>query len=129
MFTLSHLGRIALSFTFVLTLISSAFATIQHRILIYLVAAVAILALTAESIAEFAPSHSFSAPEMILKLSCLSIMLFMTLKRTLRPGPVTLYRAIGGIAGYLLIGFAWTFAYQLVVQQVPQCDSLRIRVG
>jgi voltage-gated potassium channel len=26
---------------------------------------------------------------------------------------------IGAIAGYLLIGFTWTFAYQLLVQQVP----------
>jgi hypothetical protein len=43
----------------------------------------------------------------------------MTLKRTLRPGRVTEYRVIGGIAGYLLIGFTWTFAYQSLVQQVP----------
>jgi hypothetical protein len=26
---------------------------------------------------------------------------------------------MGGIAGYLLIGFMWTFAYQLLVQQIP----------
>jgi hypothetical protein len=46
-------------------------------------------------------------------------LVFMTLKRTLRPGPVTLCRVMGGIAGYLLIGFAWTYAYQLVLHQVP----------
>ena len=43
----------------------------------------------------------------------------MTLKRTLRPGPITVHRVMGGIAGYLLIGYTWTFAYQLLVQQLP----------
>ena len=41
MVTLSQLGRIALSLIFVLTLISGAFATIQQRIVIYLVVALA----------------------------------------------------------------------------------------
>jgi hypothetical protein len=54
-----------------------------------------------------------------LKLVCLTILLFVTLKRTLRPGRVTVFRVIGAIAGYLLIGFTWTFVYQLLVQQVP----------
>jgi voltage-gated potassium channel len=41
------------------------------------------------------------------------------LVRTLRPGPVTVYRVIGGIAGYLLIVFTCTFAYLLLVQLIP----------
>jgi len=116
---LSQVGRLALSLIFVLTLISGAFATIQHRILIYLVVVLAISTLTVALIAEFIPLHSSLLGETVLKLACLSILVFMTLKRTLRPGPVTVYRVMGGIAGYLLIGFTWTFAYQLVVQQVP----------
>jgi Ion channel len=108
-----------LSFFLVLTLISGAFATIQHRILIYLVVVLAVSALAGDLIDEFVPSHSFPALETTIRLVCLSILVFMTLKRTLRPGPVTLYRVMGGIAGYLLIGFTWTFAYQLVVDQAP----------
>jgi hypothetical protein len=46
-------------------------------------------------------------------------LLFMTLKQTLRPGPVTVHRVMGGIAGYLLIGFTWSFIYQVVIQQSP----------
>jgi hypothetical protein len=41
MVTLSHLGRLALSLIFVLTLISDAFATISQRIATYLVVALA----------------------------------------------------------------------------------------
>jgi hypothetical protein len=119
MVTLSQVGRLALALIFVLTLISGAFATIQHRIAIYLVVGLAMSALAVDLIGEFAPSYSPPALDTTLKLVCLSILVFMTLKRTLRPGPVTVYRVIGGIAGYLLIGYAWTFAYQLVVQQAP----------
>jgi len=119
MVTLPLLGRLALSLMFVLTLISGAFATIQHRIFIGLVVILAISTMAVGLVVEFAPSHISSTLDTALRLACLSILVIMTLKRTLRPGPVTVYRVMGGIAGYLLIGFTWTFAYQLVVQQVP----------
>jgi len=119
MVTLSQLGRLALSLIFALTLIFGAFATIQRRIVTYLVVALTMSTLAVDLIAELAPSHSLPALDSTLKLACLSILVFMTLSRTLRPGPITVYRVIGGIAGYLLIGYTWTFAYQLVVQEAP----------
>jgi hypothetical protein len=119
MIDLSQPVRVGLPFFFVVTLISGALATIHHRILICLVVVLAVSTLAEDLIAEFAPLHSSPVLENALKLACLSILVFMTLKRTLRPGPVTSYRVMGGIAGYLLIGFTWTFAYQLVLQQAP----------
>jgi Ion channel len=119
MVTLSQLGRLALSLIFALTLIFGAFATIQRRIAIYLVVALTMSTLVVDLIAELAPSYGHPALDSTLKLACLSILVFMTLSRTLRPGPITVYRVIGGIAGYLLIGYMWTFAYQLLVQQAP----------
>ena len=47
----------------------------------------------------------------------------MTLKRTLRPGQINGYRVIGGIAGCLLIGLTWTFAYQLLVHFPAECAA------
>jgi len=117
--TLSQLGRIALSFIFGATLIFGAFATIRHRIVIYFVIALAISNVAVNLISGFAPSRGSPALEAAIKLACFSILVFMTIKRTFRPGPVTVYRIMGGIAGYLLIGFAWTFAYQLVLHQAP----------
>jgi len=122
MVTLSQVGRLALALIFVFTLIAGAFATIQHRIAICLVVGLAMSAFVVDFIGEFAPWYSRPALDTTLttlRLSCLSILVFMTLKQTLRPGPVTVYRVMGGIAGYLLIGYTWTFAYQLVVQQAP----------
>jgi hypothetical protein len=79
MMDLSRVGRLALSFVFMVTLISGAFVTIQHRILRYLVVVLAVSTLATDLIAEFA-SRSSSALETTLRLTCLSILVFMTLK-------------------------------------------------
>lgn len=119
MVKLSQLGRLTLALVFVLTIVFGALATIRTRIIKYFVAGLAVLALVVELISEFAPTHGALALDTVLKLACLAILVFMTLSRALRPGPVTVYRVIGGIAGYLLIGITWAFAYQLFVEQVP----------
>ena len=119
MVTLSRPGRLAVTFIFGLTIVSGALVTIRNRILTYVVIGLTLSAFTADMISEFAPSLSHAEWEGALKLACMSILVFMTLKQTLRPGPVTVHRIMGGIAGYLLIGFTWTLAYQLLVQEVP----------
>lgn len=124
---LSQAGRLTLSFVFTLTLIFGAFATIRHRPVIYLVIGLTVSALGVDLFAEMAPAHGISSLDSALKVACLSILVFMTLRRTLRPGPVTVYRVIGGIAGYLLIGGTWTFAYQLLEQQIP--GAIRFEPG
>jgi len=70
-------------------------------------------------ITETDVSRRLAALDAALKLVCLSILVVMTLKRILQPGRVNVYRVIGGVAGYLLIGYTWAFAYQLLVQNVP----------
>jgi hypothetical protein len=119
MVTLSQIGGIALGLIFALTIIFGATATIQHKSVKYFVVALTMLTLVAELISEAVPSPGASLLATALKLACLAILVFMTLKRTLRPGPVTMYRVMGGIAGYLLIGATWAFAYELVAQQAP----------
>jgi voltage-gated potassium channel len=118
-FTLSQLGRIAVSLSFLLTLTFGALATIQDRFLKFLVVAITVSALATDLIAEFEPAYASFEIATTLKLVCLSILVVMTLKRTFRPGPVNVYRVIGGIAGYLLIGYVWTLAYRLLIHEYP----------
>ena len=122
---LSSLGRLAVSFTFALTLVFGALATIHSRIVIYLVIGLTTAAVVVASIADLHPAYGLGTLDAALKLACLLILVSVTLKRTLRPGPVTVYRVIGGIAGYLLIGYSWTFAYQLLLQQIPGAISFQ----
>jgi hypothetical protein len=116
---LSQVGRLALSLAFALMLIFGAFATIRHRAAIYLVIGLTISTFAVDLIVELGQLRGFSALDTALRVTCLSIMFCVTLKRTLRPGRINGYRVLGGIAGYLLIGLTWAFAYQLLVEQAP----------
>jgi hypothetical protein len=127
MITLSQMGRIGLSVFFAITTIFGAFATIHHRFVIYLAIGLSLATIVVDLIAETRSPQGSPALDPLLKVAGLSILVFMTLKRTLRPGPVTAYRVAGGIAGYLLIGLMWTFAYQFLVQQVP--GAIRFEAG
>jgi len=118
MLTLSLFGRISLSVFFGLMLVTGAFSTIRHQAMRYLVAGLALSTFTIDLAAEFT-TYGLSIWETSLRLICLSVLVLMTLKQTLRPGPVTIYRVMGGIAGYLLIGYTWVYVYQLLVQIVP----------
>jgi voltage-gated potassium channel len=116
---LSQAGRLALSLAFALMLVFGAFATIRHRVAVYFVIGLTIATLAVTLMAELGRSHGFVTLDPLLRVACLSIMFGITLKRTLRPGRITGYRVLGGIAGYLLIGLTWTFAYQLLIQEAP----------
>jgi hypothetical protein len=125
--TLSQLGRLAVSLAFALTTILGAFATIRHRTVTFIVVAVTVGTFATDVIVEFNVSHGLAAVDTTMKVACLAILVFMTLRRTLRPGRVTRYRVVGGIAGYLLIGFAWAFGYQLLEQTIP--DAIHFEGG
>jgi hypothetical protein len=116
---LSQVGHLAVSLTFTVTLIVGASAIIRHRLAVFLVDGLTMSTFVVDWVGQFAPAHNFPVLDTTLKLVCLSILVFITLERTLRPGPVTGYRVIGGIAGYLLIGYAWSFGYQLLEQRIP----------
>jgi len=126
---LSHAGQLALSLAFALTLVFGAFATIHHRALIYLVFGLTIATFTSDLMVELDPSHALTALNTALRVACLSILFCMTLMRTLRPGRITGYRVLGGIAGYLLIGLIWAYAYQLLMQGAPSAIYFDPGVG
>ena len=117
--TLSLVGRLALSLAFALTLIFGASATIRHWAAIYLVIGLSIATFAMDLIIEVGRAHGLAGVDTALRAASLLIMFCVTLKRTLRPGRIDGYRVLGGIAGYLLIGLTWTFAYQFLVQQAP----------
>jgi hypothetical protein len=117
--SLSGLGRLALSLAFALMLIFGTVATVRHRAVIYLVVGLTISTLVVDLIIEIGRSHGLVPLDTALKVATLSIMFCVTLERTLRPGKINGYRVLGGIAGYLLIGLTWAFAYQLLIEQAP----------
>ena len=119
MVQLSRSGRIELDLIFALMLFSGAIATIRHRILLCLIVAVTALEFTADLIVEFNPALGYWGWDTALKISGLAILVVMTLKHTFRPGPISVHRVMGGVAGYLLIGLTCAFGYKLLMEARP----------
>ena len=116
----SRPGRIAIDLTFALMLLSGAIATVQKRMLMYLIIVLTVLEFTADLIAEFNSSFSPHGWDSALKVFCMAILVVMTLKQTfLLPGPVSVHRVMVGIAAYLLIGVTWAFGYKLLLEITP----------
>ena len=116
---LSQLGRLGLSLAFAVMIVFGAFATIRRRAAICLVVGLAATTFAVDLMVELGRWPGFAALETALRVANLSILFCITLRRTLRPGRINGYRVLGGIAGYLLIGLMWTFAYQFVIQRTP----------
>jgi hypothetical protein len=126
MFGESRPGRIAIDFSFSIVLLSGAMATVQKRLLIYLLIALTILEFTADMIVEFDPAFGQMRWDTALKVFCMAILVVMTLKQTFHlPGPVSVHRVMGGVAAYLLIGLTWAFAYKLILEIIP--DSIHFQ--
>ena len=116
----SRPGRIAIDLTFALMLLSGAIATVNKRMLLYLIIALTILEFTADLIVEFNPSFSPRGWDTAIKVFCMATLAVMTLKQTfLLPGPVSVHRVMGGVAAYLLIGVTWAFGYRLLLEMIP----------
>jgi hypothetical protein len=120
MLGLSRPGRIAIDLTFALMLLSGAIATVNTRMLMFLIVALTVLEFTADLVVEFNPSFSPRGWDTALKVFCMAVLVVMTLKHTFGlPGPVSVHRVMGGIAAYLLIGVTWAFAYKLLMEEIP----------
>ncbi|HEY0431838.1 MAG TPA: ion channel [Pyrinomonadaceae bacterium] len=129
MVTLSRFGRIGIGLMFALMLFSGAVATIRKTILMYLVIALTVLEFAADLIVEFKPSFGHWGWDTALKISGLAILVVMTLRQTFRPGPVSVYRIMGGVAAYLLIGLTWAFGYKLLMEERPDAIHFQTFVG
>jgi Ion channel len=129
MVTLSRFGRIGIGLMFALMLFSGAIATIRKPILMYLVITLTILEFAADLVVEFEPSFGHWGWDTALKISGLAILVVMTLRQTFRPGPVSVYRVMGGVAAYLLIGLTWAFGYKLLMEERPDAIHFQTFIG
>jgi hypothetical protein len=129
MVTLSRFGRIGIGLMFALMLFSGAVATVRKMILMYLVIALTVFELAADLVVEFKPSFGHWGWDTALKISGLAILVVMTLRQTFRPGPVSVYRIMGGVAAYLLIGLSWAFGYKLLMEERPDAIHFQAFTG
>ena len=109
---------------FALLLISGV-VTIGRRRLFTAVVAVVMVGTIALRAASFAaPQSAARLWSDALSVVLLALLAALVLSQVLRKGPVTPYRIQGAIVVYLLLGFAWSAAYELVAGLIPRAFQL-----
>ncbi len=93
-------------------LLLSGVQALAHRRIRAVLMPVALLALAVDLASWVVP---VAAP-WVQATGLLSLLLFLVvvLGHTLRAGPVSQHRILGGIAAYLLLGIVWAYAYSLL---------------
>ncbi len=59
-----------------------------------------------------------------LSLLCFLLLTVVILKQVFQDGAVTVAKIKGAVAVYILIGFSWSYIYQLIVLRVPEAFNL-----
>ncbi len=104
---------------FGLVLVSGVAALSRRRSATVLAGLVAGVALATRVATFFSPSIYVERASMWLGGLSLLLLTILTLAQVFRSGPITFGRIAGSIAAYLLIGFAWSFAYELLLSHDP----------
>jgi len=106
-----------------LLLVTGAVTVAHRRLLTVAVSMVAAATLILRWASFRSPESALRSWSDALAIVSLSTFTALVLVQVFREGPITTYRIQGSILVYLLIGFTWAVAYQLVHAVVPAAFS------
>ncbi len=112
-------GRFLVDAIFSLILVSGAAAVRDRPRTKLIVSVIAVAALLVRWASYLFPAAGLAVSREISTLVSLAALTWVTLALVLRRGPVTIRRIEGAIAVYLLLGFIWAQAYELVALWHP----------
>ena len=102
-----------------LMLVSGAVAVAGRPRVILIVSVITVPALLVRWTSWLFPTSNFAVWQEISTLATLVVLCWVVLALVLRRGPITARRIQGAIAVYLLLGFIWAQAYELVTLWHP----------
>ena len=113
------LGRLLGDALVSLMLVSGAAAVADRRRTVVIVSVIAVAALLVRWAGWLFPAAGLAVWREISTLASLVTLCYVVLALVLRRGPITTRRIEGAIAVYLLLGFTWAQAYELVALWHP----------
>ena len=113
------LGRLLGDALVSLMLVSGAAAVADRRRTVVIVSVIAVAALLVRWAGLLFPAAGLAVWREISTLASLVTLCYVVLALVLRRGPITTRRIEGAIAVYLLLGFTWAQAYELVALWHP----------
>jgi len=113
-------GRLLVDALFSLMLISGAATVADSRRTVLIVSVIAVAALLVRWASWLFPEAGLGVWREVSTLASLIALCCVVLALVLRRGPITTRRIEGAIAVYLLLGFTWAQAYELVTIWQPE---------
>jgi hypothetical protein len=112
-------GQLFFDVMFSLLLVSGVVTMARRRLLTGVVAVLAAATLVLRWGSFRSPDSALRFGGDALSIVLLAILAVLVLVQVFREGPITVYRIQGAIVVYLLVGFAWAAAYDLVYRAWP----------
>lgn len=73
---------------------------------------------------NFTSNHRLASTAVFMSLLCFLLLTAVLLKQVFQDGPVTVAKIKGAVAVYILIGFSWSYIYQLIDLRVVTAFNL-----
>ncbi len=112
-------GELAFDVLFSLLLVSGVVTVGKRPLLTGFVAALTVATLVLRWAGLRSPGSASQLAGFALSIVLLLVLAALVLVQVFREGPITVYRIQGAIVVYLLVGFAWAAAYELVYREWP----------
>ena len=112
-------STLVIEIAFTLIMVSGAASVTARRIPKIGVSVLAILAIGTKSARILFPTPGLRLLDTGVSLVAVLILTVLVLTQVFRKGRITLYRVQGAVAAYLLLGFAFSLAYELSVTLSP----------
>jgi Ion channel len=119
-------GRLLVDALLSLMLVSGAATVADRPRIVLVVSVIAVAALLVRWASWLFPAAGLAVWREISTLATLVALCFVTLALVLRRGPITTRRIEGAIAVYLLLGFTWAQAYELVSLWHPGAFAIAV---
>ena len=112
-------GEFAFDILFSMILVSGVVIVGKRPVLTWLVAALTAATLALRWAGFQSPGSLSQLAGFALSIALFSILATLVLVQVFREGPITVYRIQGAVVVYLLAGFAWAAAYEVVYRALP----------
>jgi voltage-gated potassium channel Kch len=110
-------------FVFSLVLVSGISATLRDRRISVLAGVLVAVSLAMRWANHVHPSLALERTDTVSSLGSALVLTALILVGVFRPGTINMHRIQGAIAVYLLLAYAWAFAYKLVALGDPNAFS------
>ena len=112
-------GVVVLNIIGAVTLLAGVHTVGRHKVLFRVTVAIAAIAVVINGVLAVALSEGWTLISYVCLLVLLALFSIGILGEVLRAGKITADKIYGAICVYLLVGYAWTFAYAIVDQVQP----------